>query len=184
MTTDDARDLLALIHLFGDLSEAAPAEGEQGSPMTAERLRAAAVTIEAEIRARLGLPVPGPDDDPRDLLNLSVQVDSTAGCPVADQCAVCGRRDDLRAALATTGVGIRCLTLCWECESNCAEIPAPDSLDAAYALVVWHAGHIGLELPHLNGRYPGCPKCTRLHFPWCHPYGGTGYAAARAGEGR
>lgn len=29
----------------------------------------------------------------------------------------------------------------------------------------------------------GCPKCGRLHFPWCSPYGGTGYAAAAAEGG-
>lgn len=30
---------------------------------------------------------------------------------------------------------------------------------------------------------PGCPKCGRLHHPWCPPYGGPGYAAAAASTG-
>lgn len=187
MTIEDPAALLALIHRYADLREAAPGEGEHGSPMTAARLTAHATTIEAEIRLRLGVPAPSPDQEPRNLLNLSTLVDSTSGCPVADQCAGCGATERsaaviLQAALVTTAVGVNCVTLCWDCHQT-DSAPAPRSLEAAYALALWHADHLGVELPYLNGQYPGCPACSRLHFPWCPPYGGPGYAAAAtAGE--
>lgn len=183
-TLEDPTGLLALIYRYADLREAAPAESEHGSALTADRLEAHAVTIEAEIRARLGLSLPSPNDPPRDLLNVSVLVDSTSGCPVADQCSDCGAAAGtayLSAVVTTSAVGTYCTTLCWDCEQH-GRVPAVDSLDAAYALALWHAGHMGIELPHLNDRHPGCPKCTRIHHPWCPPYGGPGYATTETRE--
>lgn len=184
MNTDPA-ELLALIHRYADLRETAPGEGECGSPVTAKRLRAHAVTVEAEIRARLGLLAPGPADPPRDLIDVSALVDRTSGCPVADQCSGCGTGFNVAPVIVTSPVGIHCVTLCADCELD-GKAPAVESLDAAYALAIWHAGHLGVELPHLNGLYPGCPKCTRLHHPWCPPYGRPGYTqpalTADAGE--
>ncbi|WP_431935764.1 hypothetical protein [Micromonospora sp. RP3T] len=179
MNTDDARDLYALVDLYGDLIATACGESATGSPMTAARLAAAAVTVSAEIRARLNLPDPD-HADPRDVPNLSALVDSTAGCPTADRCAGCGTRDELSPTLGTTPYGIRCLTLCQQCDANFVNVPPPADRDAAYALVIWHAGHIGLQVTHLNGRHPGCPACGRLHQTWCPPYGGPGYSRAAA----
>lgn len=34
----------------------------------------------------------------------------------------------------------------------------------------------GCIVQQANG--DGCPACGRLHFPWCAPHGGTGYAAS------
>ncbi|MEU7591179.1 hypothetical protein AB0A95_33405 [Micromonospora sp. NPDC049230] len=178
----DPAELLTLIHRYADLLAAAPGEGECGSPMTAGRLRAHAVTVEAEIRLRLGLTAPGPADPPRNLIDLSALVDRTDGCPTGEQCTGCGaseRTPDviLQKEVVTTAAGIHCTTLCWDCYRD-GNAPAVDSLDAAYALALWHAGHLGIELPNLNGRYPCCPKCTRIHFPFCQPYGGPGYLQA------
>ncbi|MFI7608846.1 hypothetical protein ACIBTV_27550 [Micromonospora sp. NPDC049366] len=189
----DARDLLALIELYAGLREAAPGESECGSPVTAERLQAAAVTVEAEIRARLGLTLPGPDAEPVDLLDLGRRIDSTGGCPISPCCAACDTTVDLTTALVVTPVGVACTTVCWDCD-NAYAAPKPGSLEEAYAAVLLHAEHLDVELPHLASVVAemraaagdGCPKCQRLHFPWCHPYGGPGYTrtaiAAQAGE--
>jgi len=44
---------------------------------------------------------------------------------------------------------------------------AREALKLAVSLAHWQATALAREAHH-----PGCPKCDRLHFPFCAPYGG------------
>lgn len=142
---DTAQELLTLIHRYGDLRAAAPLEGEHGSALTAERQDAHAGTVETEIRARLGLPLtPDPEPEPEKPARY-IDLDSTSGCPLGDRCASCDSTVDLQVVLATTAVGIYCLTLCWECE-DAGKVPEVGSFPAAIGRVAAHCAHLGIDV--------------------------------------
>lgn len=65
----------------------------------------------------------------------------TRDCPVASECAVCGRRRGLEVREAQTDFGISCVTVCVACGER-GELPPINPLVAAVCVNA-HLAHLG-----------------------------------------
>lgn len=74
---------------------------------------------------------------------MSVDVDDTSNCPLGDECASCGTRDDLAVSTLGIPMGVLCMTLCGDC-AEAGRRPKMYLVPGAEK-VLEHCGHLGID---------------------------------------
>lgn len=82
-------------------------------------------------------------------MTVRVNLDSVAGCPVADRCAACGDVHGLAVVTAQTQVGVYCLTLCPD-DREADRLPSPPSWSTAIEMAGAHCGHLGIDVDQME----------------------------------
>lgn len=84
----------------------------------------------------------------------ALDVDDTAGCPVAQVCDGCALPDDdLAVATAGTPLGVICLSLCAVCAE--AGIVPVHSAAGALRAVLDHCDHLGTDVDAMTAALAG-----------------------------
>jgi hypothetical protein len=83
-----------------------------------------------------------------------VNLDDTARCPVASECATCAGTKDLAVVTVETPVGVLCCTLCVICGDDGERLPVL-SWSGAVGASLQHCQHLGIDADQMAAAIAG-----------------------------